>query len=44
MLCVNGRGGESGQAHLLTFDEISGRRMKELGIGSFIEVVVLDVD
>jgi len=44
MLCVNGWGGESGQAHLLTFDEISGRRMKELGTGSFIEVVVLDVD
>ena len=44
MLCVNERGGESGQAHLLTFDEISGRRMKELGTGSFIEVVVLDVD
>ena len=44
MLCVNGRGDESGQAYLLTFDEISGRRMKELGTGSFIEIIVLDVD
>jgi hypothetical protein len=43
MLCVNGRGGESGQAHLLTFDEILGRRIEELGIGSFLEVVVLDI-
>jgi hypothetical protein len=44
MLCVNGRGDKSGQAHLLTFDEILGRRMKELGIGSRIEIIVLDVD
>jgi len=44
MLCVNGRGDKSGQAYLPTFDEISGRRMKELGIGSFIEIIGLDVD
>jgi len=34
MLCVNGRGAESGQAYIPTFDEISGRRMKELETGS----------
>jgi len=34
MLCVNGRGAESGQVYVPTFDEISGRRMKELGRGS----------
>jgi len=44
MLCVNGRGDKSGQAYLPTFDEISGRRMKGLGIGSFIKIIVLDVD
>jgi len=33
MLCVNGRGAKSGQAYVPTFDEISGRRMKELGTG-----------
>ena len=44
MLCVNGRGDESGQAHLLIFNEISSRRMKELGTGSFIEIIALDVD
>jgi len=38
MLCVNGGGDEFGQACLL-----SGRRMRELGSGSFIEIVVLDV-
>jgi hypothetical protein len=26
------------------FREISGRRVRELGLGSFIEIVVLDVD
>jgi hypothetical protein len=36
-------GDESGQTCLLTFDEISGRRMRELGSGSFIEIVVLDI-
>jgi len=41
---VNGRGDKSRQAHLLTFDEISGKRMKELGSSSCIEIVVLDVD
>jgi hypothetical protein len=36
-------GDKSGQARLLTFDTISGSRMRELGPGSFIEIVVLDV-
>jgi len=44
MLCVNGKVDESEQVHLLTFREISGRRMKELGSGSFIEIVILNVD
>jgi hypothetical protein len=44
MLCVNGRGDESGQARLSTFDEISGKRMRELGSGSSREIIVLDVD
>jgi len=43
MLCVNGKIDESGQFRLLTFKEIFGRRMKELGSSSFIEIVVLDV-
>jgi hypothetical protein len=43
MLCVNRRGDESGQPHLLTFGEISDERMRELGSGSFIEIIVLDV-
>jgi len=43
-LCVNRKVDESGQVHLFTFREISGRKMKELGSGSFIEIVVLDVD
>jgi len=36
-------GDESGQTRLLTFGEISGRRMRELGLGSFIDIVDLDV-
>jgi hypothetical protein len=44
VLCVNGKVDESGQFRLLIFREISGRRMKELGSGSSIEIVVLDVD
>jgi hypothetical protein len=44
VLCVNGKVEKSEQFHLLTFREISGRKMKELGSGSFIEIVVLDVD
>ena len=36
-------GDESGQTHLLTFGEISSRRMRELGSGSFIEIVDLNV-
>jgi hypothetical protein len=43
MLCVNGKVDESGQIHLLTFGENSSRRMRELGLDSFIEIVVLDV-
>ena len=35
MLYVNGKIDESGQFRLLTFREISGRRMKELGSGSY---------
>jgi hypothetical protein len=35
---------ESGQIRLLTFGENSSRRMRELGSGSFIGYVVLDVD
>jgi hypothetical protein len=42
VLC-EGKGDESGQTCVLTFDEISGRRMRELGSGSFIEIVDLDV-
>jgi hypothetical protein len=37
------KGDEFGQFRLLTFKEILGRRMKELGSSSFIEIVVLDV-
>jgi len=44
MLCVNGKVNESRQIHLLTFGENSSWRMKELGPGSFIVIVVLDVD
>jgi hypothetical protein len=36
-------GDESGQTCLLTFSEISGRRMGELGSDSFIEIVDLNV-
>jgi len=43
VLCVNGKVDESGQFRLLTFKEILGMRMKELGLGPFIAVVVLDV-
>jgi hypothetical protein len=43
MLCVNGKVDESGQIRLLTFKENSGRKMRELGSGSFIEIIVLDV-
>jgi len=44
MLCVNGKVDESGHIHLLTFKENSSRRMMELGSGSFIGIVFLDVD
>ena len=44
MLCVNGKVDESGQFRLLTFRGISGKRMKELGLGSFTEIMFLDVD
>jgi hypothetical protein len=36
-------GDESKQTCLLTFGEISGRRMRELRSGSFIEIVILDI-
>jgi len=39
-----GKVDESGQIHLLPFKENSSRRMRELGSGSFIGIVVLDVD
>jgi hypothetical protein len=38
-----GGGDESGQTCLLTFGEISGRRMREIGSDSLIEIVYLDV-
>ena len=38
-----GGGDESGQTCLLTFGEISGRRMRELRSSSFIEIEDLDV-
>jgi hypothetical protein len=38
MLYMNGRGDDSGQAHLLTFNEISGGRMKQLGISSLYKL------
>jgi hypothetical protein len=43
MLCVNGNVNESGQIRLLTFGENSSRRVRELGLGSFIVIIVLDV-
>jgi len=43
MLCVNGKVDESWQIHLFTFRENSSRKMSELGSGSFIEIIVLDV-
>jgi len=44
MLCVNGKVDESGQIRLLTCGENLSSRMRELGSGSFIVIVVLDVD
>jgi len=35
-------GDKSGQTRLLNFGKISDRRMRELGPGSFIEIVFLD--
>jgi len=43
MLCVNGKVDESGQIRLLTFEENSSKRMRELGSSFFIVIVVLDV-
>jgi hypothetical protein len=43
MLCVNGKVDESRQIHLLTFEENSSRRMRELGSSFFVVIVVLDV-
>jgi len=42
MLCVNGKVDESEQIRLLTFGENSSRRMRELGSGSFLGILVLD--
>jgi hypothetical protein len=44
MLCVNGKVDESGQIRLLTFGENLSRSTRELGSGSFIVIVVLDVE
>jgi hypothetical protein len=44
MLCVNGNVNEFGQIRLLTFRENSSRRLRELRLGSFIVIIVLDVD
>jgi hypothetical protein len=44
MLCVNGKVDEFGQICFLTFRENSDRRRRELGSGSFIKIVVLDVE
>jgi hypothetical protein len=45
MLCVkNGRGNEFGKAPLPTFGEISGKRMRELGSGSFTKIIFLNVE
>jgi hypothetical protein len=44
MLCVNEKVGESGQIRLQTFRENLSWRMRELGSGSFIEIVVLNVE
>jgi hypothetical protein len=44
MLCVNENVDESGQIRLLTYEENSSRRIRELGSGSFIIILVLDVD
>ena len=43
ILCVNGKVDESGQIRLLTLGENSSKRMRELGLGSFIVIVVLGV-
>jgi hypothetical protein len=43
MLCVNGKVDESGQIRLLTFEENSSRRMRELRSSFFIVIIVLDV-
>jgi len=39
-----GGGDNSGQTCLLTFGEILGRGMRELGLDSFIEIVDLNVN
>jgi hypothetical protein len=43
MLCVKGKIDESGQIRLLSFGENLSRRIRELGSGSFIVIVFLDV-
>ena len=42
-MCEGKGGDESGQTHLLTFGKILDRRRREWGLGSLIEIVVLDV-
>lgn len=44
MRCVNENIDESGQIRLLILEAHSSRKIKELGTGFFIEIVVLDVD
>jgi hypothetical protein len=41
-MCEGKGGDESGQTHLLTFGKILDRRRREWGLGSLIEIVVLD--
>jgi hypothetical protein len=41
--CEGKGGDESGQTRLLTFGKILDRMMKELELGSFIEIVFLEV-
>jgi hypothetical protein len=44
MLCVNEKVEESGHIRLQTFRENLSRRMRKVGSGSFIEIMVLDVE
>jgi hypothetical protein len=44
MLCVNEKVNESTHIRLQTFRENLSRRIREVGSGSFIEIMVLDVE